>query len=363
MAEVKTKASEVRKKAKAWPKASEKPVNTRANRQRRAPRQPVAPPPEEDDDEDEDEEVETEIVNQGGGGPDITTWPTRAEAARRVGVNKRTIMRWQKDGELEAVIDAQGFYRFNPEDIDELAASRTGEAAQMMGQSVAMVVNTSTELTGKAQQHAQAFADSQLAQSTNTFEEMRLMTREIREENASLRSYIRELEAERRQAVKDVEEAKTKLHERQLKELEVTTRERRIDWAMGTLLTIGGPAIAKKIGLDISGIAPMPGAPPMTASAMASLPSATEGVKAPSADTGSSGRTVSGTGPLGIGDPATKQDLVDLETNTILLIANIEEPRLKLLCSMAQPHESAALQEIWTTVNKLRNQSSEKQNG
>lgn len=354
------KASDFRKKQNQAEKPSAKRVNRHVNRQTRKPRQPVAPPIEEEDDEEEAPVVE--VVSQE---VDITTWPTRAEAARRVGVNKRTIMRWQKDGDLEAVVDGQGFFRFNPEDIDELAASRTGEAAQMMGQSVAMVVQSSTDLTGKAQQHAQAFADKHIEQSTVSFDMMKEMTELIKDENKSLRKYIRKLEEDRRAALKEVEEAQGKVHERQLKELEVSTHERRIDWAMSTLLTLGGPAIAKKMGLDISGIAPLPGAPPMTASAMTNLPKTTGGVAPPSVDGASTGRTVTGTGPLGIGEPATKQDLVDLETNTILLIANIEEPRLKLLCSMAQPHESAALQEIWTTVNKLRTQASSesKQNG
>lgn len=350
MAEIKTKASAVRNKAKEWPKAGSTVVPRPSSRQKRKPRQPVAPPPDEED------EVEIEVINQSVEGPDISTWPTRAEAARRVGVNKRTIMRWQKDGDLEAVIDEQGFFRFNPEDIDELAASRTGEAAQMMGQSVAMVVQTSSDLTGKAQQHAQAFADKHLEQSSIAFDQLREMSGAILEENKSLREYIRDLEKERREARKEVEEAQGKVHERQLKELEVSTHERRIDWAMSTLLNLGGPAIAKKMGLDVGAIAPIPGAPPLTANAMAALPA---GVTPPSVS-GAVGRTVTGAGPLGVGEPATKQDLVDLETNTILLIANIEEPRLKLLCSMAQPHESAALQEIWTTVNKLRSQATEK---
>lgn len=356
------KASDVRRKAKEWPKTGSGSVNKTANRQKRKPRQPVAPTPEDDEEEDE---PEVEIVTQGGDGPDISSWPTRAEAARRIGVNKRTIMRWQKDGELEAVIDANGFFRFNPEDIDELAASRTGEAAQMMGQSVAMVVSTSTELTGKAQQHAQAFADKHIEQSTIAFDQMKEMTELIKEENKSLREYIRDLEKERREARKEIEDAHGKVHERQLKELEVTTHERRIDWAISTLISLGGPAIAKKMGLDVGAIAPLPGASPLTTNAMASLPSSTSGVASPSVDGAATGRTVTGTGPLGVGEPATKQDLVDLETNTILLIANIEEPRLKLLCSMAQPNESAALQEIWTTVNKLRTQASSesKQNG
>jgi DNA-binding transcriptional MerR regulator len=362
MAEVKTKASDIRKRQKEAAERKPKPFTPRVKRQTRAPRQPVAPPPDEDE---EDEEVETEIV-QADEGPDISTWPTRAEAARRIGVNKRTIMRWQKDGDLEAVVDQNGFFRFNPEDIDELAASRTGEAAQMMGQSVAMVVSTSTELTGKAQQHAQAFADKHLEQSDIAFARLTAMTDSAIEENKSLRAYIRELESDRREARKEIEAAESKVHERKLKELEVTTHERRIDWAMGTLLSLAGPSIAKKMGLDIGAIAPMPGASPMTANAMASLQApSTEGIAAPSTNGASPGRTVTGAGPIGVGDPATKQDLLDLETNTILLIGNIEEPRLKLLCSMAQPHESAALQEIWSTVDRLRKQaaSAEKQNG
>lgn len=350
------KASEVRKKAKEWPKAGSKVANKTVNRQSRAPRQPVAP-----QEEDDDEEAETEIVSTSVT-PDISKWPTRAEAARRVGVNKRTIMRWQSDGELEAVVDDQGFYRFNPEDIDELAASRTGEAAQMMGQSVAMVVNTSTELTGKAQQHAQAFADKHLEQSSIAFEQMKEMTGQILEENKSLRSYIRELEGDRREAIKEIEEAKGKVHERQLKELEVSTHERRIDWAMQTLFGIAGPAVAKKMGLDVGAIMPIPtsthtAAPPALSGASKIAPPSVDGQQAAPVD---------GSGPIGVSDPATVQDLVRLETNTILLIANIEEPRLKLLCSMANPHEAAALQEIWTTVDKLRKAQAaqqEKQNG
>lgn len=351
------KASDVRKKAKEWPKAGSKVVNSGANRQKRPPRQPVAPPVEEEEEEDDEEEAQTEIVSQEGT-VDISKWPTRAEAARRVGVNKRTIMRWQKDGDLEAVIDNQGFFRFNPEDIDELAASRTGEAAQMMGQSVAMVVQTSSDLTGKAQQHAQAFADKHLEQSSIAFEQMKEMSGQMLEENKSLRKYIRKLEEDRREALKDVEEAKGKVHERQLKELEVSTQERRIDWAMSTLMSIAGPAVAKKMGLDVSGIAPIPTSssdkgPALTGASKISPPTVDGETAAP----------VDGKGPIGVGDPATVQDLVRLETNTILLIANIEEPRLKLLCSMAQPHESAALQEIWATVNKLRKAQQESPNG
>jgi DNA-binding transcriptional MerR regulator len=352
MGEIKTKASAVRNKAKAWPKPGEKT----ANRQKRPPRQPVAPPIEEDEEEEVEVEPQTEVVETGG--PDITKWPTRAEAARRVGVNKRTIMRWQKDGDLEAVVDDQGFYRFNPEDIEELSASRTGDAAQMMGQSVSMVVQTSTELTEHAQKHAQAFADKHIEQSTVAFSQMQEMSGQILEENKSLRAYIRELEGDRREARKEIEKANSLVHERNLEQLKVTTQERRIDWAMSTLLSLAGPSIAKKMGLDMGAIPPLPGGSPAPAA-----PQMTSGVTAPSATEAATGRTVNGSGPLGIGDPATKQDLVDLETNTILLIANIEEPRLKLLCSMAQPNESAALQEIWTTVNKLRNQATEKQNG
>jgi DNA-binding transcriptional MerR regulator len=360
MGEVKVKASDFKRKAKPADQAAPKTVSRHVSRQKRPPRQPVAPLPDEEEDEDD---VETEIVTQGGEGPDITTWPTRAEAARRIGVNKRTIMRWQKDGDLEAVVDSQGFFRFNPEDIDELAASRTGEAAQMMGQSVAMVVSNATALTGDAQKHAQAFADKHIEQSSSSFEMMREMTSLIKEENKSLREYIRELEKERREALKEVEEAKGKVHERQLKELEVSTQERRIDWAMSTLFSIAGPALMKKMGIEgPQGQAPSPPPPPaMTAGASKMAPPA--GGIAPPSVNGVESEPVTGKGPIGVGDPATVQDLMRLETNTILLIANIEEPRLQLLCSMAQPHEAKALQEIWTTVDKLRKQAQENQNG
>src|SRR6476646_10362081 len=46
-------------------------------------------------------------------------WPSRAEAAKRLGVSHSTIRRWQSTGALTAA-DVEGTWRFDPSELDEL---------------------------------------------------------------------------------------------------------------------------------------------------------------------------------------------------------------------------------------------------
>lgn len=342
MAEVRIRSSDARSKQKEREKTKKSSAHTR---RARVPRPPRLPPPE-----DEAEEAKSEVLTDSDRdtAPDVDKWPTRAEVARRIGVNKTTIIRWQKDGELDAVLDKDSVWRFDPDDVEELASRRGTDAAQMMGQSVAMVVNSAADLTGKAQEHAQAFADKHLAQSDIAFEQMRLMSETLREENNSLRSYIRELEGDRVEARKKIEAAESKVHERSLAELEVTTRERRLDWAIGAFIQLAGPSIAMKLGLDVKSLPPIPG--------LGTLPTGvTSSPETPTPPTGLS--EPKGMGPIGTNDPATVQDMIRLETNCIMLIGNIEEHRIKMLCKFSNPDEAEALMEIWNTVQRLRKQA------
>jgi DNA-binding transcriptional MerR regulator len=329
------RASDMRDGSKRGKKAVIKGGYTRVSR---PPRQPKGPPPPKDNESDRTPTDGTDVGNAlaHGSPPDMRNWLTRAEASRRIGVSKNTLIRWEKEGDVEFIIDDQGFHRFNPEDIDVLAEGRSTDATQMMGQSVAMVVQTSTDLTQKAQDHAQRFADKHLQQSDIAFEQMRLMVSEIREENVSLRTYIRELETERREKNKEIEEAQTKVHLRRLDEMKQQTSDRRVDWALNALTSIAGPALMAKLDIPPANI--------------------------PTLGTGQPGQAAQpGTTPVALPPGPKPEETADeylrrLETNCIILIANIDEQRFKLLCHVATAEEVAALTEVRTVVQRLREQ-------
>lgn len=66
--------------------------------------------------------------------PDPKSWPTKAEAARAVGVTPLTIKRWQQKGELHSIFDsATNTWRYNPEELQVLGNSvDTMDPAQLI---------------------------------------------------------------------------------------------------------------------------------------------------------------------------------------------------------------------------------------
>lgn len=58
-------------------------------------------------------EAETELV------PDISKWPGTAEAAKMVGRHTSTIKAWRSQGRVNAIQDATGCWRYNPDDLAE----------------------------------------------------------------------------------------------------------------------------------------------------------------------------------------------------------------------------------------------------
>jgi len=237
-------------------------------------------------------------------------------------------MRLQNSGDLNPVQDEEGQWRFDPEELDIIAGEQGTNASQIMGEAIGTVVRSSSDLTKHSQSHAQAFADNSLEMSTVAFEQMRLMSDTLIEENKDLRLHIRELESERKEAVKQIDEAQTTKHKRELERHEIERKEKRIDWAMNTFFMIAGPAILTKMGMT------MPGQ---------TLP------------------TVDGIPPVpvtnGEAKPLTETDLQRLELNLMILVADIDEQRFKLLCGLATPVEVEALIEIRKTVERIRAQA------
>lgn len=255
-------------------------------------------------------------------GIDITNWPTRAEAARVSGISRNTLIRLQQTGDIDSRQDSQGVWRFNPDDLDVIAETRSSDAAVIMTETVGTVVKVSQEQTHRAQEHAEAFAGITLEHSEMAWEQMRLMTQEIREENVSLRVRVKELEEERRENLKHIEEAETKAHKRKMEEQSAERLDKRIDWALTTVVAIAGPAVLNKMGLQ-------PGVAPGTIGALME------------------GKTVD------VGD-ITIEKLEEMNMNALLLIANIDEQRFTLLKAVATPEEVAALTEVRETVARIR---------
>jgi len=240
-------------------------------------------------------------------------------------------MRLQNSGDLNPVQDEEGQWRFDPEELDVIANEKGHDASQVMGEAIGTVVRSSAELTKHSQSHAQAFADNSLEMSTVAFEQMRLMSDTLIEENKDLRLHIRELEQERKEAVKQIDEAQTTKHKRDLERHEIDRKEKRIDWAMNTFFMIAGPAILSKMGLTMPGQTP----PVPTIDGNPPVPVITNGEA----------------------KPLTEEDLQRLELNLMILVADIDEQRFKLLCGLATPVEVEALTEIRKTVARIRAQA------
>lgn len=273
-------------------------------------------------------------------GIDITDWPTRAQAARRAGISRSTLIRLQQSDDIQAVQDSDGNWRFNPDDLDVIAEGRTNEAAAIMTETIGTVVKVSQEQTASAQDHAAKFAELTMEHSEMAWESMRLMTKEIVEENVSLRAYVRELEAERKENIKEIDRAQTKAHEREIDREKEKRLDDRIDWALSTVAAIAGPMVISKLGLTGGNI------PTSPAGTIGALLKAKE--EAP--------KTVSN-------GEITIEKLEELNMNALLLIANIDEQRFKMLCLVATAEEVKALTEVRETVARIRANKEKKPDG
>jgi len=323
MGQVRTSSADIKKRLAARRDKREKERSKKDHGQKRLP----AP--------DKDDAIE---VVSGEVQGDFHTWPTRSDAARRAGISRSTLIRLQNAGDLNPIQDEDGQWRFDPEELDIIASEKGTDASQAMAEAVGTVVRTASDLTKGSQQHAQAFADNSLEMSQVAFEQMRLMSDTLIEENKDLRLHIRELEAERKEAVKHIDEAQTTKHKRDLERHEIERKEKRIDWAMNTFFMIAGPAILSKMGLSMPGQV------------------ATPSGETPALPTGSDtpAQTVTSDGTEKV---LTEADLQRLELNLMILIADIDEQRFKMLCAAATPVEVEALTEIRKTVTRIRAQA------
>lgn len=275
----------------------------------------------------------TEIVVDG---IDITGWPTRADASRMSGISISTLTRLQNAGDLEAIQDETGAWRFNPDDLNVIAESRSNDAAAIMTETVGTVVRVSQEQAAQGLSHAKDFAELQMEHSDAAWNRMLEMSDRVITENDSLRERVKELETERKENLEYIEKAQGKMHEREKEKDKEKRLDDRIDWALKTVVGIAGPSIMLKLGLNPASGAPLP-TPGNTIGAL--LEKKEEAPK-------SNGSALTG--------EITIEKLEELNMSALLLIANIDEARFRLLCHVATPEEIEALTEVRETVAKIR---------
>lgn len=280
-------------------------------------------------------------------GVDITSWPTRAEASRRSGISRSTIIRLQQAGDLEAVQDSTGAWRFNPDDLDAIAETRTSEASHIMAETVGHVVKVSQDQAATGLEHGKNFAELQMEHSEMAWEQMREMCGVVREENTELRARVKELETERKENLEYIEKAQTKMHEREKEKDKEKRLDERIDWALKTVVGIAGPSIMVKLGIN-----PTSGAPLTTGNTIGALLEKKEEKREEPKDSS-----------VPVSSEITIEKLEELNLSALLLIANIDEGRFTLLCQLATPEEVTALKEVRETVARIRANKEKKPDG
>lgn len=275
-------------------------------------------------------------------GIDITGWPTRADASRRSGISRSTLIRLQQTEDIECHQDETGAWRYNPDDLDAIAETRTSEAAQIMTETVATVVKVSQEQASTGLDHAKDMHELAIEGNDRAWERMEKVMSVITSENDSLRERVKTLEEERRQNLELIEKAYGKTFDRETVREKDKRLDDRIDWALTTVGAIVGPLIVSKLGLI--------GAKDTTpAGTIGALLKAKE-EKKPDGET-----TVNG--------EITIERLEELNMNALLLIANIDEQRFKMLCLVATPEEVKALTEVRETIAKIRANKEKKADG
>lgn len=163
---------------------------------------------------------ETGLVNAATGAKveDITTYPTRAEIANRLGVSVTSVKRYERAGKLHGLVDAEGTHRFVPAEVDALETWRRSYQAATLDRSDPSEVAFAESWGPEERQNATTLTDLKmagrmlglLATPRESLDRMLLRTIERQAER------IEELEAKYTEAVEAREAARDRQHERDI---------------------------------------------------------------------------------------------------------------------------------------------------
>lgn len=149
---------------------------------------------------------------------DPTEWPTRARAAKILGLSTRTVDRMVQSGELKTRM-VRGVKRFSPRSLDECSVEHDGNAEFIE--------------TARLQNKAVETANEQnLKLWSLVFKPSEELLKLAMVENAALRVRITELEDKQVEVLEAYEKALTFQHERHLEELRVAGQQQRLDKAI-----------------------------------------------------------------------------------------------------------------------------------
>lgn len=164
----------------------------------------------------------------------IDQWPTRHQARRLLGgMSTAKIKKLEKEGKLHPVADADGVWRLNPDELEDLADElgltddESGERARADAYARVDLGNSIKLLRSVTQPH-----DAQQARWAAMFDR-------VDAENARLRSRVEHLETKLEQAWQAQQNAEDRTHERKTIEGIMTAREQRTTMLLGQLVEHG----------------------------------------------------------------------------------------------------------------------------
>lgn len=147
--------------------------------------------------------------------PDIAHWPTRHYAAKRLGVHMSTLRRLQEQKELNPVEDADGVYRFDPDELDAYLAAESGNPT-----SVVQLISESAKLVKQATEHSERLF-------SQTFEANKLLFATLQSQTEKTAAHNERLIAEHFRHLEAVEAALSLKQERDLETARTTAQEER----------------------------------------------------------------------------------------------------------------------------------------
>jgi hypothetical protein len=178
------------------------------------PKKPNHDPIDDDGDDELPGEEPLKPASRNTRTVDITTWPTRAMAARRLKCALSTLKKYQSDGNLNPVKDENGTYRFDPQELAECAGTTPGEddigASDLLKAAVALA-----RQSGEHQERMLQLIEGPMRTIQETFTKM---LGQAYERNATL-------EKQHSTDVDVIEQAKSQEHERIMAERELAARE------------------------------------------------------------------------------------------------------------------------------------------
>ncbi len=160
-------------------------------------------------------------------------WPTKADAAKALGVSTQTIRRMQQRGDLNPKL-ILGVWRYDPAELAQVSPS-------LDEMNPAAIIEAASSLTEQAHDHVEELIEKNLKMNEREHATHELLATE----NERLRNRITRLEDRQIEMFEVYADMIQQTHDREMERVRVEAKEKRTDQAVGLFMKLAPEALSQ----------------------------------------------------------------------------------------------------------------------